>query len=92
MSRLDNDDGCKVLSPKNRRATRTYIILYRSQFYLYQFFNNSVVKIVLHKPTLKFDFALEMFYFVTKFKEKVQEVSKILKSLQKVPNSKLPGV
>ena len=51
-----------------------------------------MVKIVLHKPTLKFDFALEMFYFVTKFKEKVQEVSKILKSLQKVLDSKLPGV
>ena len=39
-----------------------------------------------------FDFALEMYYFETKFKEKVQEVSKILKSLQKVPDSKLPGV
>ena len=39
-----------------------------------------------------FDFALEMIYFETKFKEKVQEVSKILKSLQKVPDPKLSGV
>ena len=51
-----------------------------------------MVKIVLHKPTLKFDFALEMFYFDTKFKEKVREVSKILKNLQKVPDPKLSGV
>ena len=55
-------------------------------------FDNSEVKIVLHKPILKFDFALKMFYFETKFKEKVQEVSKILKSLQKVPDAKLSGV
>ena len=33
-----------------------------------------------------------MFYFETKFKEKVDEVFKILKSLQKMPDSKLPGV
>ena len=46
---------------------------------------------VLHKPTLKFDFAFEMFYFETKFKEKLQKDSKILKNLYKVPNTILPG-
>ena len=51
-----------------------------------------MIKIILHNPTLKFDFALEMFYFEIKFKEKVQEVSKILKSQQKVPDPKSSGV